>query len=92
MGESAEIPGGFRAPIVMFSSRAPLGQGLGRARGVSGRVSGVLEGGAFRVALEKTCFSRPFPTLLKFGFAGLPAGAESPRRPNAKTAKIAAAG
>lgn len=27
-----------------------------------------------------------------FGFAGLPAGAESPRRPNAKTAKIAAAG
>ena len=70
--DSAEIPGGLGAPIVMFSSRAPLGQGLGRARGVSGRVSGVPEGGAFRVVQGKACFSRPFTTHLKIGFAVLP--------------------
>jgi hypothetical protein len=56
----------------MFSSRDPLGQGLGRARGGSGRVSGVPEGGAFRVVQGKACFSRPFTTHLKIGFAVLP--------------------
>ena len=70
--DSAEIPGGLGASIVMFSSRAPLGQGLGRARGVSGRVSGVPEGGAFRVVLEKQCFSLSFTTHLKIGFAVFP--------------------
>ena len=56
----------------MLFSRAPLGQGLGRARGGSNRVSGMLEGGAFRVVQRKACFFRPFTTHLKIGFAVLP--------------------